>query len=166
MTTQPLTSKQYLLTSRIIHGAMVSGIVLFNLAIGYLISQQTLGTGYNKQHEVFYLLVGLMGLSSIVGGKFFFNKELEKAKAQSTLRENLMGYQTSNIIRYALIEGAALFSSVVTLLTLSVWFFVVTAILVIVLASFFPTIERTIKELNLSYSEQLQLKNPDAVIRD
>jgi hypothetical protein len=166
MITPPLTSKQYLLTSRIIHGAMGSGIVLFNLAIAYLISKQTLGTGYNKEHEVFYLLVGLVGLSSVFGGKFIFAMELEKAKKQLTLGEKLTGYQTSNIIRYALIEGAALLSSVSTLLTLSVWFFVVTALFVIVLASFFPTMERIIRELNLSYSEQMQLQNPDAVIRD
>jgi F0F1-type ATP synthase membrane subunit c/vacuolar-type H+-ATPase subunit K len=166
MTTQPLTSKQYLLTSRIIHGALVSGILLFNLVIGYLISQQTLGTGYNKQHEVFYLIVGLMALGSIFGGRVIFAKELEKAKTQPTFSKKLAGYQTANIIRYALIEGSALFSTVVTLLTLSVWFFVITAFLVVILASFFPTIEKAIKELDLNYNEQTLLQNPDAEIND
>jgi hypothetical protein len=112
------------------------------------------------------MAVGLLGLGSLFGGDIIFKAQLKKAKIHPALPQKMMQYQTANIIKYALIESVALFSTVAALLTLSVWFLYIAGFLVLVLASYYPSIDRAIKELDLNVDEQKQVGNPDAYISE
>jgi len=128
--------------------------------------EQELEIGYNDESNVFYIIVGILGLWALFGGDFIFKNQLKKTKIHPALTQKMMQYQTANIIKYATIEGVALFSIVAALLTLSVWFLVIAGILVLVLASYYPSVDRAIKELDLNIDEQKQVRTPDAYISE
>lgn len=166
MRNRKITSKQYFRTAKLIHLALVGGVVLFAFVVSYLMSGKDLSTGYDADANTFYTLVGVLGLFGLFGGDFIFKLQIRKAKSQPALPQKMMQYQSANIIKYALIESVALFSIVAALLTLSVWFLVITGFLVLVLASYFPSVEKTIRELELNSEERKQVLNPDAYISE
>jgi hypothetical protein len=166
MGARKITSKQYFRTAKVIHGALVGGVVFFALTVTYLMSEQNVHYGYDDTANIFYMAVGLLGLGSLFGGDIIFKAQLRKAKIHPALPQKMMQYQTANIIKYALIESVALFSMVAALLTLSVWFLYIAGFLVLVLASYYPSIDRAIKELDLNVDEQKQVGNPDAYISE
>jgi len=108
----------------------------------------------------------MFGIIAVFGGDIAFKSLVKKAQIQPLLSAKMLQYQSANIIRFALLEVVALFGIVAALLTLSVWFLVITALLVIVLASHHPSIDKTIKDLDLNIDEQKQIKNPDAYISE
>lgn len=166
MGNQKITSKQYFRNAKLIHGALVGGVVLFALIVTYLMSNDDVFYGYDKNSNIFYIVVGVLGLWSLFGGEFLFKMQIKKAKRQPALAQKMMLYQGANIVKYAMIEGVTLFAIVAALLTLSVWFLYITGVLVLVLASYFPSVDKAIKELDLTGDEKKQVQNPDAYISE
>jgi len=166
MGAQKITSKQYFRIAKTIHMALLGGIIIFGLVVFLQIQDKELIYGYDQESAPFYIAVGLLGLWALFGGEFIFRSQLKKAKMEPALAQKMMQYQSANIIKYALIEGVALFSIVATLLTLSVWFLVITGFLVLVLLLHYPSIEKACRELDLNIEEQKHVKTPDAYISE
>ncbi len=163
---QKITSKQYFKTAKMIHGALISGVIIFLFVASFIMWGQELEVDYNTESNVFYIIVGVLGLWALFGGDFIFKTQLKKAKIHPALSQKMMQYQKANIVKYALIEGVALFSIVAALLTLSVWFLIIAGILVLVLASYYPSADKAIKELDLNIDEQKQVRTADAYISE
>ncbi len=163
---QKITSKQYFKTAKIIHSAIIGGAIVFLFVASFLMWGQQLETGYNDESNMFYIIVGIFGLLALFGGDFIFKNQLKKAKMHPALSQKMISYQKANIIKYAPIEGVSLFSTVAALLTLSVWFLVIAGVLILVLTSQHPTVDKAIKELDLNIDEQKQVRTPDAYISE
>ncbi len=166
MANRKITSKQYFKTAKVIHGALVGGVVFFSLMVTYLMSGKDVERGYDTSVNIFYLLVGVFALAALFGGDYLFKMQIKKAKSQPGLAPKMIQYQTANIIKYGLVEGAALFATVSALLTLSIWFLYIAGFMVLILASYYPSVERAVKELSLNVEEQKQVANPDAYISE
>lgn len=166
MANRKITSKQYFKTLKFIHVALILGVIMFASFVSFLLSGQDLITDFDPDANIYYVIIGMFGLIALFGGDILFKNMVRKAKIQPALSAKMMQYQSANIIKYALLEGVALFGVVATLLTLSVWFLVISVILLIVLASYHPGIEKAIKDLELNVEEQKQVKNPDAYISE
>ncbi len=166
MAIQKITSRQYFKTARVIHMALVVGIVLFASVASFSMSGQDMTTGYDSKANMFYILVGFLGLWGLFGGEYIFKIQLKRAKSQPQLTQKMVQYQSANIIKYALIEGVALFSIVAALMTSSVWFLIFAGFLVLVLASYYPSVEKAIRDLELNNDEKKQVNNPDAYISE
>lgn len=166
MRNRKVTSKQYFKTLKIIHISLIAGVILFASFISYLLSGEDLTIDFDPDSNIYYVIIGMFGLIALFGGDIIFKNLLKKAKIQPALSSKMIQYQSANIIRFALLEGVALFGVVAALLTLSVWFLAITAILLIVLASYHPNIEKAIRDLELNVEEQKQVKNPDAYISE
>jgi len=166
MANQKITSKQYFKTLKIIHASLVGGVLLFAFVVTYLLSGEHLSNSFNNESSMFYTIIAVLGLFAILGGDFIFKNMIKKAKMHPALPTKMVHYQSACIIKYALPEGVALFSIVASLLTMSVWFLVIAGILVLILISYHPSIEKTIKDLELNIDEQKQVRNPDAFISE
>ncbi|HAM98789.1 MAG TPA: hypothetical protein DCQ26_09290 [Marinilabiliales bacterium] len=166
METTQQTSKQFFNIVKIIHVALLGGTLIFASIVLYLVSGKPLITEYRRGFDVFYLMVGAFAIWAIFGSQFMYSSQLKRVQPKHTLSNKLMHYQSANIIRYALIEGSALFSIVAALLTLTLWFFIITLLLSVMLAYHYPSVEKAIRDLHLNIEEQHIIKNPNAVISD
>jgi len=166
MASKRITSKQYFRTAKVIHLALVSGVVIFASVASFLMSGEELKFGYSTDTNIFYILVGVLGLWALFGGEAIFRNQIKKAKIQPALEQKMMQYQSANIVKYAWVEGVALFSIVAAMLTLSIWFLVITGFLVLVLASYHPSVDKAVKELDLNVDEQKRVRTQEAYISE
>lgn len=109
---------QRLVVMKTIHLALVAGVVLFGaIVIGLTRSRMDFGIAF---HNPFFIIACLFAATNISIAsslrKLFFRVNAKPSDLESALRK----YQVFVLIRAALIEGAALFSAVVTLLTCTI----------------------------------------------
>lgn len=105
---QPVTVNAFVKTIQIIHGALTIGVLAF-LAFGFL-SNDTLST---EGANMVFLSIGLiLFLAGVFLGTYLYKNQLASIKNEMSLQQKLTTYQTAALIRYALIEGAALFMGV------------------------------------------------------
>jgi cell division protein FtsL len=166
MRNRKITSKQYFKTAKILHRALVGGVVLFAFIASYMLSGEEHIAIYNTETNIFYIIVGVLGLWALFGGEVIFKNQIKKARIQPALSLKMMQYQSANILKYAHVEGVAVFSIVAAILTLTVWFLIIAGFLVFVLVSYHPSVEKAIKELDLNIEEQKQVNNPDVYISE
>lgn len=166
MADRKITSKQYFKTLKLIHILLIVGVVLFASLVSFLLSGEDMYMHFDPEANTYYVIIAAFGLIAVFGGDFVFRNMLKKARIQPSLPAKMMLYQSANIIRFALLEGVALFGVIATMLTLSVWFLVISAILLVLLVMHFPNQDKAIKELNLNIEEQKHVRNPDAYISE
>lgn len=125
-------TKKFFLTIRLIHIALVMGLVLFG-CITILLNFDKISLTPAFDNLVIIITgvfcIGSIGLSLVIPTIF---TKVTPLPADS--RSALMQYQVCSMMRWAVIEGSALFSCVVTLLTtniLSICFFAVSTALLI-----------------------------------
>ena len=103
----PAKVRSILQTMTIIHFALVGGPVFFAIAAYYLVSSGTQIPSSSETDQMFLVIVPLFAIGAIVGGIFLAKQQLEAVKKKESLREKLSGYQTTLIIKCALLEGSA-----------------------------------------------------------
>ena len=108
--TYELTPKRFLKTISIIHFALFVGPLAFGI-FHYFNIQET-KIDYSNIDDVYLFLVPILGILGIFGGNVLFNEKINDLTKLNTLREKLVGFQTASIIKYAFLEGAALFGIV------------------------------------------------------
>lgn len=109
-TNPPFSPKLFLRTISIIHLALVAGVLAFGLVMFFITPNQKLDFTYNG--DVMFFIVPILAIGGIIVGDFIFRKNINVLAAKHTLREKLEGYLTASIIKYALLEGPALFALV------------------------------------------------------
>lgn len=110
LNTPPATPKTFLKTFSIIHFALVMGVSLFAVVTYMITENQKFSIDYSG--DFMFFVVPLMGIAGIMAGNFFYGNTLKGLAAKDTLKEKLSGFQTASIIKYALLEGPALFGIV------------------------------------------------------
>ena len=158
-----LTTKSFFSSLKIIHFALTAGVVLF-----LLIAIALQFKGFEPElKEMEMILLGITVLAAISGiftGNLLFRRRLEQLVEQKSLEKKLLGYQSALLLKYALVESTAFFTIVAYLLTLNIFFPVITVLLVFTMVLFAPRKEKLISDLNLSNRESVILENQDAVI--
>jgi hypothetical protein len=146
--------QQDLKSIRIIYTALIIGTASFlavTIVLKYMGHQGSI-EGDLMTYQVFQLLSFIVGISSIGGGIFIFNKKI-KAIQSTDISEKLAQYRTAMIIRAAAIESASFFFIVGFFLFHVDFFIIATLIGLGILAFFFPTNSRIAKELGIEERE-------------
>ncbi|PRX56888.1 MFS transporter [Flagellimonas meridianipacifica] len=89
---------------KIIHIGLCVGVTLAYFFLGDLQTLEFLNVPNIDSNTVIYLLIGV---SAIFLGNMVYKQQLKVVDAKLSLEERVGTYQTANIIRWALLEGAA-----------------------------------------------------------
>lgn len=144
-------------TLKIIHFALMGGPVLFSVSAFAIISMSPEAQFIDLNNILSYMPIGFAFM--LVPLSFFlFNSTLkENLKGKNELSTKMAAYQTSHIVKIALLEGGALFAVVASFSTYTYANMVVMAFLLGVMFLSTPSIYKIAETLSLSPEESSQL---------
>jgi len=132
---------------RIIHIALMMGVLLFLLA-SVFINQQTGALAFEEgrpEADIFLLVSNIIALAAITGGTFVFRSRLKGIDSLS-LHDKLLKYREAHIIRAATIESPAFFFLVCFILFGTSVFIIEAICCFAILGFLFPSTSRIAKE--------------------
>src|SRR5699024_2443353 len=91
-------------TLRIIHVAMGAGTTVFCIIIG-IISDSVLGIPKINSSSILWFTIPIIAFFL---SNFLFKSKMKKVKKEKDWDRKLMAYQNASLIRWAILEGAAL----------------------------------------------------------
>ncbi len=166
MQSQNQTSKEYFNSLTIIHAALIAGQLMFIGVLVYLNRSES-PTSYSENHnDIFLILAPVLAILGILGGFFITKNRLESIDKRTELKDKLEHYRTTLIIKFALLEGPSLFSLVCFLLSGNYMFLGLSAILILILFTYRPTKEKTMRDLELSHKDRLLIEDPEAIVAE
>jgi hypothetical protein len=101
-----------------IHAAMVAGVVLFGLVVLVLVRSKM--TFVLALQNPMVIVAGVLAVSNVAGASVLHRIVFRFAGGPADVETALRKYQVFVLMRAAVIEGAALFCAVVTLITANV----------------------------------------------
>lgn len=162
MTNTQQSSKEFFKLTAILHLAMVLGVVLFGVVVYFfIIDFQHPDTQSEVANLLVYLVPGLV-IVGILASNIIYRIKLNTVKGSEDLKTKMMGYREALIIRYALLEGPALFALAAIFITNNVNFMVYAGLLVALMVLKRPTLRTAIMDLELDQQEIAILENPDS----
>ncbi|MCW5908220.1 MAG: hypothetical protein KIS94_10195 [Chitinophagales bacterium] len=159
-----MTSKAYFKSLALLHFALTMGQVIFLMVLVYLHTSLMPEQADKTFATVLMYFVPAVALLSFSTGSFIYRTKLTALKTVSSLSEKLTGYRLTMITRFALWEGASLFSLIAYQLTGNNLFTVITVVFVLLFIVVRPTPEKLVYELELSPDEKAVIENPDGVV--
>jgi hypothetical protein len=161
-----LTTQEYFRKLSIIHGAMLTGMILLTL-VGIYISQVS---PIVIDNELFRrVLLGLIPLVAIMGiyiGARLFKTRLLPLREKQHLKEKLGGYTALLLLFLALLEGPALFSIMGFILTGNYLFLGITLLLFFIFIMNKPSRDKIEADLALGSHESAILDDPYAIVAE
>lgn len=142
--------KTEITTSRIIAGALVVGVLLFSAVTSLLTNFTHIPSEIDLLGKIALALTIIGSFASRFMGKFLLNK-INKA---APLTAQFAAYKNSLIIRLALLEGPAMFTIVLVMLTSNYEYYITTLLLVAQMIGLFPHKQRLISDMKLSKEEE------------
>ena len=142
-------------TLTIIHLALLAGMVLF-AGVVYSITPNPV-LNFKDTDEHFLILVPFMAITGIAASVFVSKQQIAKAKEGETLNAKIAGYLSASIIKFALLEGPALFGIVGFLLTTNLLYLLISIVIMLYFLSQRPVKQNVIDQLGLSYEEGMEL---------
>lgn len=160
-----MTSAQYHRTLTILHSAFIFGQLAF-AGIAILLrsgGQMTFDAG-ELNTVLPPVAAGLAAAGAAGGGALFRKRRDDVRRQQGALSGKLAAYRGAHIIRWAMLEGPALFSIITFLLTGVYWVLGVVVLLVALFISYRPSPKQTVQDLQPSYEEEARILDPEAVV--
>jgi hypothetical protein len=111
METIKMTSAGYFKSIKIVHLALVIGVVFFAL-VSVFLQINGFGTLGELINNGLLLIIPLLALIGIFGSNFIFKKRLRKIVDKTNLNEKMEDYRSALILKFALIEGPSFFAIV------------------------------------------------------
>ena len=133
--------EQQLKVFKIIHLALVSGLIFAYFIIGNLDNLKELTFPIVSSENYFYLFIPIL---AFVISNLVFKHFVSKIDNKLSVQEKMMSYQSASIIRWAIIEGAAF---IILLIYPEFIFFGI--LLIVYLALLIPTETRIKRDLKL-----------------
>ena len=148
------TTNNYFKTIQVVYTALIIGILVLS-AVLYYISN-------NLRYELelsnpFALVVVIVAASGIFLSPILYRSILNGIQSSANLKSKLNKYMTATIVKGALLEGPALLASIVAYITQNGLFFIVTALMLLVMYLKFPSKVKFLSEVQLSMDEKSQL---------
>jgi len=141
------TPKGFMKTFSIVHFGLAAGVLALGL-VQFSIKDIVPTSEIDQEDPMIYIFP-IVGLAGIFVGNLLFKQLLPKLKSETLLSKKLMGYQTANIIRWALIEGPPLLNIIWFGSTGNSLFLAVGGTLFVYLLWLRPAKQKTIQELEL-----------------
>lgn len=154
------SSKEYMRSLHIIHGAMLVGQVMFIATVHWIIAPKRV-----HEHDFAFNLVG--GTTLVLGFALAYLLPLRiinDAKTKRGLREKLEVYRSALLINWAILEGICLFIGVCYMMTGEFAFVCAAIFTMVAFVLNRPTLNKLICKLDLDKSEQRTLENSRSAI--
>ncbi|WP_299680647.1 hypothetical protein [uncultured Dokdonia sp.] len=151
--------KGFLQTIGIIHLAIIAGFTMATVFIANILSGEFAPLSFTQQPKEFIIPIGLIG--AIALGRFLGTSMLSKLKVEDRLQKKLATYQTTHIIKIAMLEIIGFASLFSYSSSNNSFFIVIVALVLIMLFSIFPTKEKIENAIPTSTEDQPYLRNPE-----
>jgi len=136
-----------------IHLAMVAGTTLMFIIVNFILRDGFNFPWVDFNDVLIYPAIFLV-IVAILGSPFVFVRAITTVVEDANLHQKYVRYQSANVMKWALIEGPALFLIVCTLLN-PTWFYVGgSLVLIILLIMNRPSKEKMSMVMRLSREEQ------------
>jgi hypothetical protein len=150
--------KQYFSILRLLHLAMTAAVVVFGFVAHFvLIPVQDLKP--NDYAALFVNIAAVYLAIAVALSYWLFGVRLNVAKQQTSLSDKLNTYRAATILRFALIEGAALLTVVFYLLTGNLVLLGIAGIGLVVLLLHHPNLVKLKMDLDLSPADLARLED-------
>jgi divalent metal cation (Fe/Co/Zn/Cd) transporter len=150
--------KQYFSILRLLHLSMTAAVIVFGLVAHFvLIPVQDLKP--NDNAALFVNIAAVYLAIAVALSYWLFGVRLNVAKQQTSLSDKLNTYRAATILRFALIEGAALLTVVFYLLTGNLVLLGIAGIGVVVLLLHHPNLVKLKMDLDLSPADLSRLED-------
>ena len=133
--------KEQLKVFRIIHLALVAGLVVAYFVLGNLSDFSQLKLPTLNNDNMIYLAIPI---AAFIISNLMFKMLISKIDNALSLKEKIVPYQSASIVRYAIIEGAAFL-----ILILKPELIVFGLLLIVYLALLMPTEQRIKRDLQI-----------------
>lgn len=155
--------KQYFNVLRILHLALCTAVMSFGVVVHFVILPiQAVEAGDNSSLYV-NLSAGYL-VFAISVGYWLFGNQMKTAKTAASLSDKLNAYRSANLIRWALLEGAALMALAFYLLSGNVILLGIAGIAFLVLGLLPPNVMRLKVDLDLSQADLDRLNDPQDLV--
>jgi hypothetical protein len=134
--------QEKLKTLKIIHLAICGGVLVAYIILGQITSLDALKLPVINNDSIIYLLIPF---AAFLASNGLYKFQLKKGNPKLSIEENLPIYQTASIIRWAILEGAAL-----VLLVLKKDFIVFGLLIIVYLFLIHPSEDKIKRDLNIS----------------
>ena len=151
----PANPKTFLKTLNFLYLAILVGLVMFTGVAYFLVSSE--GGLSPDVSDVFGMVVPLVAIALAAGGYFMYGVLLKAAKKDASLPEKLTAFRNASLVRYAMWDGAGLFSTIGFMLTGEMTYLVYVFVVLGLFILLPPTKTRTVSDLNLSSEEEREL---------
>jgi hypothetical protein len=158
------TSKDYFYSLNIIHLGLTLGQILFAVVVYFLLASGQRSAGDEQMNETFQLIVPFLIIGGVTGGMLLARNRLESIRAKKDLKEKMIDYRSTLMLKYALWEAPSLVSIIGYLMTGNLFYLGLSAVVIGLFLLNRPTRDRAATELELSPSERAAIENPATVI--
>ena len=142
----------------IIHGTLFVGQIIFAVVL-YLQSTKSGLVVEGFLESNFELVVAVVLVGSLIASFVISNQRLRVARNLSNLQDKLRSYQSTMIIKWALMEAASLWALIAFFLTNRMLFLGFSILVIATFGLVRPTKRRLYTELHLSQSDRDLLSN-------
>lgn len=156
MSEKAKSPKNILKTLITIHYGYSVAVLAF-ATFSFLISDDPI-MSFNDSDDLFLYLAPLFAVGGISASVFLFKTQLKRIYEKETLEEKLIAYQSSHIIRIALIEGPAFLSIVIFMISNNLFYLIIALVLLAYLISLRPTSDRVKQDLNLNFQQEKEFR--------
>ncbi|QDH78688.1 hypothetical protein FKX85_06420 [Echinicola soli] len=164
MKTQPQTSKAYFNNLTMLHRMLLVVQIAFFAAAYFLTDRSTVSN--EELNSLFTYLIPVLVLAGIAGSNLLFRKQLAKLIETSELKAKLIGYLSSLMIKYALLEIPSMLSIVAYFITANYLFLGMAVVVLVVFILDRPSMGKAITDLRLSGIERQKVENPNEEIAE
>ena len=154
------TPRNFIKTLSIIHYALLAGPLISGI-IFYMNTQSVIN---GSPDDIFIYILPVIGLAGIFASKTLYSMLLSPLKQKDNLQEKLAGLQTASLVRYALVEGPALFNIIWFGQTGNLLYLTIGGVLVIYLFILRPTKSKIESDLELKGEHQRKFNKMDEII--
>ena len=145
--------------------ALIAGQLVFIAVVLFLLSSGAWEAILVEETNLFLIIVAIATAGGFYLGNFIYGKQLESIKQLADFKEQLAKLKGIIIMRLALLEGPFFLSILFYLFTES-WFFMVFAVLLLLMfLKLKPNKEQIISDLELSEEIKKLLENPDTLVK-
>ncbi|SHI73331.1 hypothetical protein SAMN04487911_10535 [Arenibacter nanhaiticus] len=161
-THKPQTPKSFMRTMTVLHAVLTTGVFIILVAVYY--SSDALIFGFQDTEDIYRIIIPLVAMIGYFGGNLIFKKQLDAIDPKASLKSILSRYSSASIIKYAFIEGAAIFSLIAFSRIHNVFYLVISVLLLLYLWSQRPTKLKVMSDLKLKKDhEELFMKNEETL---
>jgi hypothetical protein len=145
-----LMQNSFLKTMRIIFFALLAGQIIFMAVAFFTVNNNP---PQSQSDDLFNIIVPVAIGLGLFMSSLLFKQMLAKIKKDDSIEQKLEAYRSALIIRYALLEGPSIFSTVVYLLSGNIIFLAFSGVMILAFLINMPSRDKATQDLNLSSIE-------------